>query len=254
MNSTLSISLSATAESTTMHSKILALAAIGMAASAPPPQPCNCNLKPGAPPGFGPYCLAANATACSTTLNLTCACAGPPANTTVRCSVFDDRDVHSRMLLSFTPLLHLKRCHACDQWHSFRVSTHTLTVATVNSAQTLKGCNLRPGQSGIYDPLCAGQKSEDACVDPLHEQTCWWNSPPPPTPSDCLGAMQKTCGACRLGRQALVACALLSGFGRILHSSREHDADRAESPLGFTLPNHEFTCHLTTTLIGLYRH
>jgi hypothetical protein len=34
-----------------------------------------------------------------------------------------DRNLHSRMPLSFTPLLRLKRCHACDQWHSSRVST-----------------------------------------------------------------------------------------------------------------------------------
>jgi hypothetical protein len=34
-----------------------------------------------------------------------------------------DRNFHSRMPLSFTPLLHLKRCHACDQWHSFLVFT-----------------------------------------------------------------------------------------------------------------------------------
>jgi hypothetical protein len=39
--------------------------------------------------------------------------------------------------LSFTPLLRLKRCHACDQWHSSRVST-PLTVTTINFVQTLK--------------------------------------------------------------------------------------------------------------------
>jgi hypothetical protein len=37
-----------------------------------------------------------------------------------RCSVFD-RNLQSRMPLSFTPLLRLQRCHACDQWHSSRV-------------------------------------------------------------------------------------------------------------------------------------
>jgi alanine racemase len=37
-----------------------------------------------------------------------------------------------------TPLLCLKRCHACDQWHSDRVSHYALPVGTVNSVQTLK--------------------------------------------------------------------------------------------------------------------
>jgi hypothetical protein len=38
----------------------------------------------------------------------------------VRCPVFG-RNPRSRMPLSFTPLLRLKRCHAaCDQWHSSR--------------------------------------------------------------------------------------------------------------------------------------
>jgi hypothetical protein len=34
-----------------------------------------------------------------------------------------DRNLHSMMLLSFTPLLLLKRCHACDQCHSSLVFT-----------------------------------------------------------------------------------------------------------------------------------
>jgi hypothetical protein len=28
-----------------------------------------------------------------------------------------DRSLQSRMPLSFTPLLRLQHCHACDQWH-----------------------------------------------------------------------------------------------------------------------------------------
>jgi hypothetical protein len=40
----------------------------------------------------------------------------------VRCAFFD-RNLHSRMPLSFTPLLCLKCCHACDQCHSSRVFT-----------------------------------------------------------------------------------------------------------------------------------
>jgi hypothetical protein len=36
---------------------------------------------------------------------------------------FSTRSFHSRVPLSFTPLLRLKRCHACDQCHSSRVFT-----------------------------------------------------------------------------------------------------------------------------------
>jgi hypothetical protein len=39
-----------------------------------------------------------------------------------RCA-FSYRDLHSRLPLSFTPLLRLKHFHACDQWHSSRVAT-----------------------------------------------------------------------------------------------------------------------------------
>jgi hypothetical protein len=41
------------------------------------------------------------------------------------------------MPLSFTPLLCLKRCYACDQWHSSRAST-PLTGRLCNCVQTLK--------------------------------------------------------------------------------------------------------------------
>jgi hypothetical protein len=38
----------------------------------------------------------------------------------------------------FTPLLRWKCCHACGQWHSFRVFTLLSPVDTVNCIQTLK--------------------------------------------------------------------------------------------------------------------
>jgi hypothetical protein len=47
----------------------------------------------------------------------------------VRCAFFD-KNAHSRMPLVPTPLLRLKHCHACDQWHSSRVATF-LPVGTV---------------------------------------------------------------------------------------------------------------------------
>jgi hypothetical protein len=53
----------------------------------------------------------------------------------------------SRMPLSFTPLLRLKRCHTCDQWHSSRVSTPL----------TGSHCKLRPtteGRSDVGGPNC----------------------------------------------------------------------------------------------------
>jgi uracil-DNA glycosylase len=42
------------------------------------------------------------------------------------------------MPLSFTPLLRLKRCHACDQCHSSWVFIPLLPVGTVNCVQILK--------------------------------------------------------------------------------------------------------------------
>jgi ABC-type multidrug transport system ATPase subunit len=47
---------------------------------------------------------------------------GNKTETMVRCAV-SGRDLHSRMPLSFRPLLRLKLVHACDRWHSFRVFT-----------------------------------------------------------------------------------------------------------------------------------
>jgi Na+-driven multidrug efflux pump len=38
---------------------------------------------------------------------------------------FSTRFCTRGVLLSFTPLLRLKRCHACDQWHTSRESTLT---------------------------------------------------------------------------------------------------------------------------------
>jgi uncharacterized membrane protein YccF (DUF307 family) len=51
----------------------------------------------------------------------------------VRCA-FSDKELHSRMPLEPTPLLRLKRCHACDQWHFSREFTasyrFTLQIAS----------------------------------------------------------------------------------------------------------------------------
>jgi hypothetical protein len=47
---------------------------------------------------------------------------GADAAPVVRCAV-SDRNPHSRIALVPTPLLRLKRCHVCDQWHSSRLST-----------------------------------------------------------------------------------------------------------------------------------
>jgi hypothetical protein len=55
----------------------------------------------------------------------------------VRCAFFDGK-LHSRVPLSFTPLLRLKHCHACGQWHSSRVFT----------SPTSSHCKLRPNTEG----------------------------------------------------------------------------------------------------------
>ena len=60
-----------------------------------------------------------------------------PTCGSVRCAFFD-RNLHSRMPLSFTPVLRLKLLHACDQWHSSRVFTPL----------TGPHCKLRPNTEG----------------------------------------------------------------------------------------------------------
>jgi hypothetical protein len=46
-------------------------------------------------------------------------------------------NLHSRMPLSFTPLIRFERCHACEQWHFSRCSL-LLPVHTLIWVQTLK--------------------------------------------------------------------------------------------------------------------
>jgi hypothetical protein len=71
-----------------------------------------------------------------------------PCDYQVRCAFFD-RCPHSRMPLSFTPLLCLKLLQACDQWHSSRASTPTYRYHR----------NLRPNTAGIHaQGLCAAQR------------------------------------------------------------------------------------------------
>jgi hypothetical protein len=50
------------------------------------------------------------------------------------------------MPLSFTSLLRLKRCNACDQWHASRVFT-LLPIDIATSVQTLKGYKDQPGST-----------------------------------------------------------------------------------------------------------
>jgi hypothetical protein len=77
---------------------------------------------------------------------------------------FSDRTLHSRLILSFTPLLRLKRCHACGQWHSSRVATF-LPVHTVNCVHTRKGghqtailtLNPNPNPNREFCPNTEGQ-------------------------------------------------------------------------------------------------
>jgi hypothetical protein len=58
----------------------------------------------------------------------------------VRCAVFD-RNLLSRGLpLSFTPMLRLKRCHACDQWHSSRMSTPLTSSHCISRPNTEGPC------------------------------------------------------------------------------------------------------------------
>jgi hypothetical protein len=63
-----------------------------------------------------------------------------------------------RMSLSFTPLLHLKRCQACDQWHSSRVSTF------LTSSQ----CKLRPNTEGTSSKTFTSLVKNKEWDDDLH--------------------------------------------------------------------------------------
>jgi hypothetical protein len=56
----------------------------------------------------------------------------------VRCAFFD-RNFHSRMPLRFTPLLRLKRCHACNHVAVHLGRSLLLHVRIVNCVQTRKG-------------------------------------------------------------------------------------------------------------------
>jgi ferredoxin len=87
---------------------------------------------------------------------------------------FFDRISHSRRgctdPLSSTPLLRLKRCHACGQCHSSRVFT-LLPVDTENSVQTQKVGDLL--STGVCD-VCDQFDSPDKLVLCENERySCW---------------------------------------------------------------------------------
>jgi hypothetical protein len=70
----------------------------------------------------------------------------------VRCAFFD-RNPHSRMPLSFMPLLRLKRCHACDQCPmSF--------LSSVHSPLTSEHCKFRPNAKGYRQPQRNSEPSD----------------------------------------------------------------------------------------------
>jgi hypothetical protein len=76
-------------------------------------------------------------------------------------------NLHSRGVpLSFTPLLRLKRCHACGQWHSSRAATF-LPVGTVNVVHKHKRQNktswkqrMKAANHELRHTLLTGLKAE----------------------------------------------------------------------------------------------
>jgi hypothetical protein len=78
-----------------------------------------------------------------------------------RCTFFD-RNLHSRMPLSFTPLLRLKRCHACDQWDSSRVFTASYRLVVLD----LKPACLWPKAflAGVHSRLRVGGAGLEASM------------------------------------------------------------------------------------------
>jgi hypothetical protein len=89
----------------------------------------------------------------------------------VRCA-FSGINLHSRMLLSFTPLLRLKRLHACGQCRSSRVSTHTLLpVDAVNCLHSLDAVNCLHSLDTVN---CLHSLDTVNC---LHSQQRYWAPP-----------------------------------------------------------------------------
>jgi hypothetical protein len=61
----------------------------------------------------------------------------------------------------FTPLLRLKRCHACDQWHSSRVGVQSFTGLHCKYCPNTKG----PAMHGLGGSA-AGGGGEEGAVEP----------------------------------------------------------------------------------------
>jgi hypothetical protein len=100
----------------------------------------HCTPTDGSTTGTQPYCHEGNQAVRSRTTALSC----------LYSARFVDKDLYSRMPLSF--MLRLKRCRACDQCHSSRVSTFK-PVHTVNCVRTLKAFFLFAGASTGLDAL-----------------------------------------------------------------------------------------------------
>jgi hypothetical protein len=89
-----------------------------------------------------------------------------------------DRSLHSRMALVPTPLLRLKRCYACDQWHSSRASA-AFPVTTVSSVQTPRAatavshrvCTPLTGWHGKFRPNTEGLRRRYRTESDAHRKT-----------------------------------------------------------------------------------
>jgi hypothetical protein len=103
-----------------------------------------------------------------------------PQQHRVRCA-FSDRNLHSRMPLDPTHV-RLKLLHACDQWHSSRVSIF-LPVHTENCVQTMKGTT-KPTQGRSHSMLIMGHFLQFAPSKILVLPLCLWVGPP----QACSGA------------------------------------------------------------------
>jgi hypothetical protein len=75
--------------------------------------------------------------------------------------LFSGRNAHLRMPLSFTPLLRLKRCHACDQCHSSWMSTPL----------TGSHCKLHPNTEGHLASAVNESLTNEATITKAVERT-----------------------------------------------------------------------------------
>jgi hypothetical protein len=120
------------------------------------------------------------------------------------------------MPLCFTPLLRLKRCHACDQWHSSRASTF-LHVWHCKLGRTTEGLQQYTGVEDVVQAVVTikhflAYSIEDYTEDGVHAQrylACLWtdnlHSRMPLVSKPARLKRAHACGQCHSSRTSTAA-------------------------------------------------